>query len=60
MLISPIFKGEIEEEGPAVGTEKEMLGKHKRNQVTVVSWQKCRGKGWRIELSSMLNVSERS
>lgn len=60
MLISPMLKSQIEEEDPAVGTEKEVLGKHKGNQVNVVSRQKRRRKGWRMELSSMLNVSERS
>lgn len=42
VLICPIFRGQIEEEDPAVGTGNEMLGKQKENQVKVVSWQKHR------------------
>lgn len=37
MLISPICRGQVEEEDPAMDTEKEMLGEQKGS---VVSWQK--------------------
>lgn len=43
MLISPMFKGQIEEEDPVVGTEKETLGKHKGNQVNVVPGERVGG-----------------
>lgn len=60
MLISPIFRAQIEGKDLVVGAEKEMLGKQKGNQEKVVSWQQCRESGRKMELSSMLNDSERS
>lgn len=59
MLISPMLRGHIEEEDPAVGTKKEMLGS-RREARQMRHPGRHGGKGLENELSSMLNVSERS
>lgn len=56
MLTCPIVRGQTEEEDAAVGTQKDVReaeGKPGEGGILVEMWEE----GWRIELSSTLNVS---
>ena len=60
MLISSVFRGQIKVEDAELGTVRDVRGEGKPDKCGVLEDIGEVGEVWRVELSSMLNVSERS
>lgn len=60
MLISSVFRGQIKVEDAELGTVRDVRGEGKPDKCGVLEDIGEVGEVWRVELSSVLNVSERS